>query len=213
MQDVFDIIVNGTTLELESALEREPELIDARNEDGTSLALFAVYARKLEMVRSILLRDPKMNEFDFAAFGRRRALERLLDSNGELLEAMSSDGFTLLHIACFCGQTSVAEMLLERGARADLPSANPMAVRPIHSAATRGATEICELLLDHGADPDAQQAGGWTALHTAANTGNRGLAKLLIARGANIDRAADEGKTALQLARDAGHEELIELLS
>ena len=56
------------------------------------------------------------------------------------------------------------------------------------------------MLLREGANPDAQQAGGFTALHAAAQHNNPEMIQALLDSGADISLRADDGKTAADMA-------------
>ena len=84
-------------------------------------------------------------------------------------------------------------------------------LRPLHSAAAARDAEAAQLLLEAGADPDAQQAGGYTALHAAAQHDDEALAETLLRHGADPSVRTDAGADAAALAR-AAHATAVEAL-
>ena len=64
---------------------------------------------------------------------------------------MDEDGNTALHYACTDNQEPIAEMLLKKGASANLQDAAGWT--PFHVAASGRHFRLCKLLLKHDADP------------------------------------------------------------
>ena len=171
MTELFETIAAGDEEQLREQLDLKPELAGAKNEDGLSPVLHALYNGKRELVEVLLAANPPLDVFDAAAVGRTRGLEELLDGEPELAQAWSPDGFTALHYAAFFGQEDAARILLERGAEVGLVARNAtIHVTPLHSASSGAHPGIVRLLLEHGADPNAGQDGGFTPLHSAPRT-------------------------------------------
>ena len=171
---------------------------------NVSELMSALYGRDRTRIDDLLAGNPSLDLFECAALGRTAELPE--DAR---ITALSSDGFTALHLASFFSHVEMARELIERGADVNATAANPSRVQPLHSAAAGQSTQIIALLLDHGARPDARQHGGWTALHAAAKSGDAEMARALLAHGADPESAADDGQTARSLA--AGRPELMEL--
>jgi ankyrin repeat protein len=201
--NVFELIDAGDEDALRAELERNPDAAGARNPEGLSPALYALYNGKADLVEPLLDANPPLDVFDSAAVGRTRGLEELLDTEPELTRSWSPDGFTALHLAAFFGQEEAAKILLERGAEVNLVARHEsIHVTPLHSAAAGGHAGIVKLLLEHGADPNAAQDGGFTPLHSAAQNDDRESVEALIEAGADPRLANDEGKRPADLAGD-----------
>ena len=152
--------------------------------------------------------DDDLDVFEAAVTGRLGRLAALLAADPELAGAVAPDGFTVLHLPCFFGPPDSVALLLRAGAPVDAVAANPMQVRPLHSAVAGRQTEAVRCLLACGADPDARQQGGWTALHAAAQHGDQAVADLLLACGADPASTNDGGEMPASLAARAGHDPL-----
>ncbi len=150
----------------------------------------------------------ELDVFEAAALDRVDRLKTLLEEDGELARAVSSDGFTPLHLAAFFAAPRAAQLLVERGAEIDAIARNPMRVTPLHSGAAAQQAEIARLLLDHGADPNARQHGGFTPIHAGAQNGDAELVELLLTRGADPALRTDDGRDAADFAAEAGQDEL-----
>jgi uncharacterized protein YndB with AHSA1/START domain len=121
-----------------------------------------------------------LDVFDAAALGRTERLQELLDAAPELVERLSDDGFTPLHLACFSGGPEAVRLLVERGAPLErLAEASFARVRPLGTAAFARQLEAARVLLDAGADPDGAGEGGSVPLRTAEANGDEELVRLL----------------------------------
>ena len=149
------------------------------------------------------------------------ALQALLDLGADI-EGTDAAGLTALDQAALDGESAMAEMLLDRGARLTIPAAilfnrtealdvllreEPGCLAPggrfdtlIVRAAAHGSAEMIEALIRLGAsvhvtdatETSIDQTTGYTALHAAAWDGNVAAAAVLLKHGA--DPRAREGK-------------------
>lgn len=149
------------------------------------------------------------------------SLQTLLDLGADL-EATDAAGLTALDQAALDGESEMAQMLFDRGARLTIPAAvllqreealeqlmrdEPDCLRPggrhdtlIVRAAAQGSSEMIEALIRRGAsvhvtdttETSIDQTTGYTALHAAAWDGNVPAAAVLLKHGA--DPRAREGK-------------------
>ena len=112
-------------------------------------------------------------------------LRELLDAAPELVEHLSDDGFTPLHLACFSGGPEAVRLLVERGASLERVAAASFArVRPLGTAAFARQLEAARVLLEAGADPNGAGAGGVVPLETAEANADEELVRLLLEHGA-----------------------------
>ena len=125
--------------------------------------------------------------FDAAALGRVDRLRDLLDADPRLVSALSDDGFTPLHLACFGAGEETVRMLVERGAPLEQLAEAPFArVRPLGTAVFAGNLDAVRILLEAGADPNGVDSGEHRPLQTAVANGNEAVASLLREHGATL---------------------------
>lgn len=208
----FEALIQGDRESIEEMLEQEPELMNARDSNGVSSVLTALYNNHPELVQLLIEDCVQLDIFEAAATGEVECLKNLLTSSPELVNAYSVDGFQPLGLAIFFGRPTAAKFLLEHGAEVNSPSHNHLQVSPIHSAVASQNVELVRLVLDHGADANALQTGNFTALHGAAQIGSEEMINLLLEHGANPNARTINEQTPLTIAHAEGHKKAVELL-
>jgi ankyrin repeat protein len=209
--ELFAAIGAGESAKVDALLDGDSDLASARNHQGLSVVLAALYCRQDDILVALLDRHPPLDLFEAAALGHHQLLGELLDS-GDEIAPWSTDGFSPLHLAAFFGRTATVRLLLDRGAPVDRPSRNGMKVTPLHSAVAGHHAGIGALLLAAGADANARQQGGFVPLHAAAQNGDLPLVRALLDHGADRSVVNDDGRTPASLAEEKGHLEVVALL-
>ncbi len=209
---IFGAIAAGEIKRVRDLVAQDASYAGARNEQGISALMWALYNRRRDMADVVLDAASAVDVFEAAALGRTETLSELTAEDATLVGAWSPDGFTVLHLAAFFGHAEAVTLLLQQGAEASVEAKNPSTVHPLHSAAASGSTETVQALLQGGADVNAVQHGGWTALQAAAKHNNLEMVRVLLAAGADVERRADDGQGALNLAEAEGHDEMVVLL-
>jgi ankyrin repeat protein len=205
-----------------------PEVLAFLLAHGARHHLFsAVAVGEVEAIRSAAAADPAALGRVMDGTNRRRtalhlaivkrqpaALDALL-ALGAPLEGRDGAGLTALDQAALAGEADMAQRLIDRGARIEMPAAvalgrtadverlaaaEPGSLAPggrwgtlIVRAAERAAGSVIEALVRHGASPDTiddlhtsiDGIGRYTALHAAAWHGNTSAADALLRLGAN----------------------------
>lgn len=212
IQEFFDLVKTDDVYGLTAMLNEHPELADERNDQGVPALLVAIYYDRKDVINLLISSGAKVDAFIAAALGDVKRLEAALGKDPALLQAHSSDGWTVLHLAAFFGRKDAVAYLLNAGAPVLARSTNAMNNHPLHAAAAGRSRDIVALLLGKGSDINATQAGGWTALHAAAQNGDFEMAKVLLANGADANVRADNGQLPLDLALGNGHKPIVDLL-
>ncbi len=209
-QEIFSAISADDKDKVRELIAQHSDVAHARNPAGVSALMQARYQNRLEIVA--LLRDASgdLDVFEAAALGDNPQLVSLLEKDRDLAQALSSDGFTPLHLACFFGQIEAAKTLIDH--RADPNAVSPSRIAVIHSAAASRNAALLKLVLQAGANPNLQQQGGYTALHEAAMHNSVERAQALLDAGADRSIRSDAGLTAAEMAANEGNTEVLELL-
>jgi ankyrin repeat protein len=207
------LIQTGATAEVADASQTDPALAYARDPQGVSMLLWAVYCGQT-LVRDFLLArlaaaGIALDVFEAAAVGDEGQLTAVLETEPDLAQSFSGDGWTALHLASAFGTPGAVSVLLAAGAPVDEVSRNPQQNQPLHAAlALSKNAETIRLLLTYGAPANEAQAGGFTPIFSAAIANRRDLAETLLAHGADPHRKSEQGKTAADFARERGHAEI-----
>lgn len=213
-QRFFNLIRNGDTAQVAAAAEEDGALIQARDAQGVSAFLCAIYNRQ-PLIRDFLLAHlPTLTLFEASAAGDCGRMEALLREDATLVYQTSADGWAPLHLAAGFGGDSAVALLLEHGAHVHQVSHNPVRGQPLHACAGISRDlDTAALLIMHGADVNATQGGGYTPLHLAAAAGASELVQLLLSYGADAGRLCGQKKTPERYARERGHLDVAGLLA
>lgn len=212
MDALFEAIQAGDINACRSLLEKNPSLGGARNEQGVSARLVALYCQQTDIAALLAGQGPPLDLLEAAALGDVDRLEDCL-ARGADPGRFSADGFTALHYSAFFGRPETARRLLAAGVDVGVQAANGSGLHPLNSAAAGGHLEVVTLLLDHGTEVDCVQSGEITPLMSAGAGGHRQIAELLLDRGADLHKQSADGKSAADYARERNHPELVPLLS
>ena len=210
---VIEAIEKGDRDALRAALDTHPDLAAARDSDGTTVVMKAIYGGRKDFAELIADHMDEIDLFTAAALGRMDVLETRVNASPEAVDVRAADGFTALHLAAYFGGPDAVRLLLARGADLTAVADNPMRVRPLNSAVAGGHTESVRVLLAAGADVNAVQQQDITPLMGAAAGGRREIVEFLLEAGADKTLRSADGSTAADYARQRGHDDLALLLA
>jgi len=161
-----------------------------------------------------------------------KAVEAMLGQDFSV-DSVDNDGFSALHSAAFKRRTQIVNILLKRGANANLKG--KAGLTPLHFAIwlCDGAEVLVRSLLEAGANVNVPVSpeppvhfsrprsevfmhvwvNDWTPLHFAAFQGHGAIIRILVEAGADVDAAVPTtGATPLALALQEKHEEAARIL-
>ncbi|XP_038309571.1 ankyrin repeat domain-containing protein 27 isoform X1 [Canis lupus baileyi] len=122
-------------------------------------------------------------------------------------------GHTPLHVAALCGQASLIDFLVSRGAGVNATDYHGSA--PLHLACQKGYQSVTLLLLHYKASPEVQDNNGNTPLHLACAYGHEDCVKALVyydVQSCRLDIGNEKGDTPLHIAARWGYQGIIETL-
>ena len=197
---LFAAVKGGDVTAVRALVEADPELAAARDGDGLSAVLAALYHRQAGARDALLAAGPPLDVFEAAALGRLDVLRDHLAADPAAVGARAADGFAPLHLAAFFGGADAVRLLLAAGADANADAENAIGVHPLNSAVAAGDHGAVRALLEAGAEPDAPERAGYTPLHAAAHLDDPELVGLLLEHGADPSPAAPDGADAAAMA-------------
>jgi uncharacterized protein len=122
IEEFFIEIKAGAIDQVQDMLDSEPGLILAKDENGVSPVLIAVYYGQGEIVELLLERKTDLDIWEVAATGRLERIKEMLDQDSSLVNRFSADGFTPLGLAAFFGHKPTLDLLITRGGDVNIAS-------------------------------------------------------------------------------------------
>ena len=204
---------------LRELLDKDPALLNLRDENGKTPLLWACRGESPETVAFLLGRGADVTLSDDGGFTPLHASSarddvasmRLLLEKGSDPNARDLEGRSPLNLAAASGALSAVRLLIEN--KADLESRDSRGRTPLITAAReRGGVAEVKALLDAGANMEAVDKGEDSALVLAAWRGKADVVDLLLDRGAQTPATGPVGETLLNFAVTRGLERLFSVL-
>lgn len=164
IDDIFQAVQLGDTAKLKSMLDKYPNIINAKNNDGLTLLGYASHFGNNDIVQLLLSYGAEVNAMSHSKIS-------YIPSN------------TALH-AAIAGERNleVISLLLAHKAQTNIFDSNGYTC--LHTAAYHDDNiELIRLLIEYGADVNAKSEEGQTALSVAVNRGNNSVVQFLREQG------------------------------
>lgn len=207
-----EYIETGNIQDLELLLNKKTELIKQQTSHEISPLLLACYYNKPQIVQTILKHTTSITIHEACAIGLKQPIELMIKHKKEIVDEISTHGFSPLGIASHFSKADIIRTLLLNYANPNISSQNGFNVSPLHTALNNNNNEISKMLIEAGAAVNVLQEGNITPLHLAAQYGNIDLIILLLENGASIETKTSQGYTASDLASAKGFHEIAEIL-
>jgi len=147
--------------------------------------------------------------FDVARSGTVVEMKDLMKKNPDVINEISDRGFSTLILACYRGNTEVAEFLIDNVKDVNYKSSEGTALAGL---CIRYNKDLVERLLKKNADPNIADATGTTPLLWAIKSGNKELVELLLKYKADKTTKDSMGMTPFEYALQTNNTEIINLL-
>ncbi|HEY4978434.1 MAG TPA: ankyrin repeat domain-containing protein [Candidatus Acidoferrum sp.] len=211
--EFFDAIRGGELNRVQSLLDVDPALASAKNENGVSAVMTAVYSGRHEIRDLLLARGVRLELPDAAAVDRLDVVKEIVESNPALAKSFSPDGFPVVALAAVFGNLDAVRYLAGKGADINAAATNGTGYNALTGAVASGHAAIVKWLLETGADANYRYGPGYSPLLTAAANGRLEIVKLLITHGADPQAQTNDGKSVLALAQGRNHAAVAEFLT
>lgn len=207
-----EYIETGNYHDLELLLSKEPALAMQNTSHDISPLLLACYYHKTQIVQTILKHIKTITIHEACATGLTDHVKMMLEHKPEIVNEVSSHGFTPLGIAAHFSKEDIVRLLLAYHADPNICSQNGYNSYPLHAALNNNDDEISKMLIEAGAEVNIVQNGRVSPLHLAAQHGNIELIIALLEQGADVAATTEFGLTASDLAAEKGFHEIAEIL-
>ena len=210
---LFEALRRGQLSAIRTILDRDPKLIRAVDENGSTPLILAAYWAGAAEVKELLARgaDPNAkNDSGVAALipaTDNLETTRLLVAAGSDVNARTDAGDSALIVAARrAGAARVVAYLLDK--RADILASTQDGAMALHRAAESGDVDMLKLLLNRGADVNAQRKSGRSPLASAVVFGHGAAVRYLLSEGAKPNL----GDVGLNRAVFQGNVEIVKAL-
>lgn len=170
-KEFLEAVKAGDLEEVRQGLQLDRALADARDEEGLSPVLLAVYHGRSEVARLLAGDGNALDLHEAAALGVSPRVRGLLVEDPASVKSYSADGWTALHLAAFSGHADAVSILLDAGADTEARAHNRQDNTPLHAATAGLKNAVVIRLVARGADVNARNGQGQTPLHLAAYAG------------------------------------------
>ncbi|WP_262149211.1 ankyrin repeat domain-containing protein [Chryseobacterium foetidum] len=168
--------------------------------------IFAVFFLSLSLITA---QEKAKSVFDIARSGTVAELKDLMKTNPDIINQTNENGFSPLILACYRGNTEVADFLIDNVKDLDYKSQDGTALAGL---SVRYNKNLVEHLLKKNANPNIADSTGTTPLFWAVKSGNKELVGLLLQYKADRTKKDSMGMTPFEYALKADNKEIIKLL-
>lgn len=170
------------------------------------LILFTVFFLSLSFVSA---QEKAKSVYDVARSGTVQELKDLMKNNPDIINQTNENGFSPLILACYKGNTEVADFLIDHVKNLDYKSQEGTALAGL---SIRYNKKLVEHLLKKNANPNIADATGTTPLFWAVKSGNTELVELLLQYKADKSMKDSMGMTPFEYALKTENKEIINIL-
>ncbi|WP_223302307.1 ankyrin repeat domain-containing protein [Flavobacterium branchiophilum] len=149
------------------------------------------------------------NIFDIARKGTVLEMSDCYRQNPSCVDALNEQQMSVLILACYKGNTAVAQFLIAHKANVNYVSEYGTALT---AAVFRNDVHLVEVLLKNKANPNLTDTKGMTPLMYAVQNNNSQMVSILLDYKADKSLVNSENKTAFEYATTLGNEQILKLL-
>jgi len=181
---VHDAAREGNRELVFALIEKDPTMLEIRDEIGASPLWYAASHGHIELARELVAAGAEvtvatrdgLTPLHWAALRGFHEVCLLLLDNGADVNARSvvQDNTPLHEVWNNGGQPEIAALLISRGAEIDAVE-KWYGMSPLHYAANKGLTDLAALLIEAGADLTLEDRWGRTPAEHASNSATRAL--------------------------------------
>ena len=219
-EEIHELAQKGDLEGVKTLIEQNPELVNAKDENGRTPLHWACRGVHLGVVKFLMSKGADVNAEDnnkvvplhsLAVRNSHEAIEALL-SKGANVDAKDYGGHTAFHYAAMYDAAEVAALLIKKGA--DIESRDDYQRTPLLLCAReRGGPETTRVLLEAGADVNARDKFQASSLDLAAWRGKKEVVDILMDAGADIPSEGREARHLFSVATSHGLSRLFDAVA
>lgn len=217
-QDIYEAVKAGNTEMVAKYLQKDPELLNAKNPDAMTPLNLAAQEGQLEIAKFLLEKgaDPVLGDNEnsgpihLAAISGSKDIVDLLLKHGVSIDAQDENDMTPLLFALSRRQFDMANHLIDIGADVRLQTVNSWSA--LQLAAIGGNLDLVKRLVEMKVKVNDEINGGMTPVFSAASYGYLDIVQYLVEQGADIRHKDDDGRTILFFTRNPNTYETVEYL-
>lgn len=218
-QNIHGAVYEGNIETVKSLLQKNPILVNEKNNQGRTPLFMAILQRNQDMVKLLIDKGALVRIGDsnlrapihFAGFMNDTSMIALLLDNGAVIDTRAIGAATPLIHSSLTDRVELSRFLIRKGADINI-QCNALST-PLYFAVLNNNLEYLRYLLDAGADIDTPDFLNRTPLYVAVRDGYPEIVKLLIQYGADYNfKDVYLNRSLLHLAAIQGHRNIAELL-
>jgi len=217
--EIHDAVSDSNFVEVKSLLEKNPGLIEAKNDAGLTPLNLAAFQGQMDILVFLLDKGADIHTGDnegsnpihnAAATGKEEIVEFLVNEKNCDVNVTDNNEVTPLHFAAGSGNFELVKFLIQNGA--EVNSRSNIGATPLHNAIYGDNIDVIRLLIEKGSEIDIANQWNVQAIHLAVHKGNPEVVKLLIKKGADIHAITDNEENPLIWAIVGRRFEMADLL-
>ncbi len=217
-QDIHKAAGKGDLAKVKEFLEKNPELLNAKDVQDSTPLLIAAYSGQKEVVGFLIKKGADLNSSNsykytalhYSILRRHIEVAEMLIGAGADLNIPNVWGYTPLHTCAGRNFLKEAGFLIKN--KIGVNTKNEIGETPLFAAVKSGHKEMILLLIKNGADVNARDNVGRTPVFVTAEGNSSGILELLVNQGAKIDITDKFGITPLHRAAIAGYHDIAQIL-
>jgi ankyrin repeat protein len=219
-EQIHDLAQKGDLDGVKALIERNPQLVNAKDENGRTPLHLACRGVHVEVVKYLVDKGADVNAGDSSktvplhslAVRNNTEAIRLLLAKGAVIDAKDYGGHTALHYAAMSDAADAAALLIEKGA--DIESRDDYERTPLLLCAReRGGPNTTRVLLQAGAVVNARDKFQDTPLNLAAWRGKTEVVDMLLDEGADVPSGGRDAHYLFSEAASHGLSRLFDVVA